>query len=78
MKHITFLLKRSSQTVCIILLMLLIQIPSALAQELDIEKSIEEHRKGKITVKAGPDSKVVIEQLSHEFLVWLRYWEWYF
>ena len=43
------------------------QIPKVLAQTIDIEQSIEKHRKGKIIVKSKPDSEVSIEQLSHEF-----------
>jgi GH35 family endo-1,4-beta-xylanase len=45
----------------------LIQIPEIQAQEFDIDKSIEKHRKGKIIVKAAPGSTITIEQLSHEF-----------
>ncbi len=63
----TFLSQRSFQSFCLILFFLLIQIPEIHAQGLDIEKSIEKHRKGKIVVKAEPDSKITIEQISHEF-----------
>jgi len=38
-----------------------------LAQELDLEQSINTYRKGTISVKASPGAEVEIEQLSHEF-----------
>jgi len=67
MKLTTFLLRKPSYFYCLILFLLFIKIPVISAQELDFEKSIEKHRKGKIIVKAEPDSEVIIEQLGHEF-----------
>jgi endo-1,4-beta-xylanase len=40
---------------------------SVFAQKFDIENDIAKHRKGEITVKAKPGSKVEIEQVAHEF-----------
>lgn len=37
------------------------------AQVDDLEKSIDEHRKGKIIIKAKPGAKIRVEQQEHEF-----------
>ena len=67
MKSKAMLFGKLLHTFCLISFLLMILIPEVPAQELDVEKSIEKHRKGKIIVKADPDSKVTIEQLTHEF-----------
>lgn len=38
------------------------------AQYQGIEKDIDQYRKGQLIIKAKPGAKVVVEQLSHEFL----------
>jgi endo-1,4-beta-xylanase len=40
---------------------------SAFAQKVDLENNIAKYRKGEITVKAKPGSKVEIKQVAHEF-----------
>jgi endo-1,4-beta-xylanase len=40
---------------------------SVFAQKFDLENDIAKYRKGEITVKAKPGSKVEIEQVAHEF-----------
>ena len=62
-----FFFRRSSRVFYLMVIFLLMQMAKVPAQEIDLEKSIEEHRKGKIIVKSKPDSEVNIEQLSHEF-----------
>ena len=41
--------------------------PGVTAQDLDIERSIIQNRKGELRVKTDPNTQVRIEQLSHEF-----------
>jgi GH35 family endo-1,4-beta-xylanase len=67
MKIIVDLHQRSYHIFAFILLLVSAWAPKGHTQGLDIEKSIEKHRKGIITVKSGPDSNVIIEQLGHEF-----------
>lgn len=67
MKLDTFLSRRFSQSFSLILIFILMQMPVALAQELEIEQSINKHRKGKIIVKSEPNAEIRVEQLSHEF-----------
>jgi len=62
-----FFFRRSSQAFYLMVIFLLMQMPKVLAQEIDIEKSIEKYRKGKIIIKSKPNSEVIIEQQSHEF-----------
>ncbi len=62
-----FFFRRFSLILSLILFFLLMQIPEIFAQSIDIEQSIEKHRKGKIIVKSTPNSEVSIEQQSHEF-----------
>ena len=67
MKVTTFLFQNPFQVFFLSLFPVLLSLPNAQAQKFDIDKSIEKHRKGKIIVKANPDSEIIIEQLSHEF-----------
>lgn len=48
---------------------LTIMLPAEIsAQKSELEKSIDEHRKGEIIIKAKPGAKIRVEQMEHEFL----------
>ena len=67
MKSNFLLFMRSTCALILIAYFLLFQVQEVISQDLDIEKSIAKHRKGKIIIKTKPDVQVSIEQLSHEF-----------
>ncbi len=57
------------KSVVVALTFLTIMLPAEIsAQKSELEKSIDEHRKGEIVVKAKPGAKIQIEQQEHEFL----------
>jgi endo-1,4-beta-xylanase len=67
MKLLNSNLKMKSHTVSAILVLIFAFSSATEAQNDDLDKSITEHRKGEIVVKAKPGAEVTIEQLKHEF-----------
>jgi GH35 family endo-1,4-beta-xylanase len=67
MKPVIFLLRRNIPAFFMISFFLLLPALEIKAQDLDIDKSIDKHRKGKIIVKTKPNTQVAVEQISHEF-----------
>lgn len=57
------------KSVAVALTFLTIMLPAEIsAQKSELEKSIDEHRKGEIIIKAKPGAKIRVEQMEHEFL----------
>lgn len=50
-----------------IVCLFVLRVSPVFPQSFDTEKSINENRKGVLTIVAKPGSKVMVEQLSHEF-----------
>ena len=67
MKSIKCLIKRRIAVVLMMAVALLLQILVCTAQNSEIEKSIASIRKGELTIKAKPGSKVSVAQVAHEF-----------
>lgn len=67
MRYCSETLKRITAEIILIAALILAPLMEGIAQELNIDQSIANHRKGDILVKAKPGADVRVEQLSHEF-----------